>query len=109
MLVWLGNYKIIIWQKGKSQGGMDLNKNYTSSQKKNQDSCVHSEEHAGVVAELATQTRGCKFSVAAAAFGYTFICSKHMKMFVNGFKVTWGIVCVQKFQRNQENQIFVTL
>lgn len=61
------------------------------------DLSVHSEEGAGEVTELATQIRAWKFSDAKVAFGYLFICSKHIKMLVNGFKVTLGIVCVQKF------------
>lgn len=71
------------------------------------DPSVYRGGHAGVATGLATKIRACNFSDTKAAFGYIFIYSKHIKMFVSGFKVTVDIVWVQNFQSNQSKPMLL--
>lgn len=78
---------------------MDLNKNDTSLAKE--------KNHTPLLTVRSTQvwsqrwppaSEPARFQMLAGAFRSIFPRPVHMKMFVNGFKVTSGIVWIQKFQ-----------
>lgn len=110
IFVQLDTNKMIRRQRQKNRGGMALNKNYTSAQKKNQTLLFPLRGTQVWLRSWPPKQEAAKFSEAKVKFGYIFRGSQHINVFVPlHVKVTWGIFCVQKFQRHQENPIFTAL